>query len=129
MTTILVLAGGLAFGLGVVHSIMGEVLIFRRLATDRALLNQAGLLRRHVNIIWANWHLVTVFGWAIAAVLLCLAYPAQPAGLAGLIDTAIAVATIAASGLVLVGTKGQHPRWIVLLAIALVIWFSGLPTR
>lgn len=129
MNTILVLAGSLAFGLGVVHSVMGEVLIFRRLATDRALLNQVGLSRRHVNIIWASWHLVTVFGWGIAAVLFCLAYPVQPAGIVGLIGTAIAVATLAASGLVLVGTRGKHPGWIVLLAIALLTWFSGLPTR
>ncbi len=124
MNIYLLVASVLAFLLGVVHSVMGEVLIFRRMPKNSALLNKAGLPRRYANILWASWHIVSVFGWAIAAALFGLALPYQPDDLAGLATLTIAVATLGASALVLVGTKGRHPGWIVLLIIGALAWFA-----
>ena len=61
---LLLAAAGLAL-VGLVHSVLGEVLVFRTLRTH-GLVPTAGypvLRERQVRILWASWHLVTVLGW------------------------------------------------------------------
>lgn len=71
----------------------------------------------HVRILWASWHVLTVFGWCLATILLWLSQ-AQPVGGGTLLSHAIAIAMLAGSSLVLVGTKGKHPGWVGLLGVA-----------
>ena len=73
-------------------------------------------------IIWATWHIVTVFGWCLGAVLLRLSLPAGSSGSAVFIEQAIVLAALAASALVLFGTRAKHPGWIGLLVMALCTW-------
>ena len=117
------LAAALAFLVGLAHSVLGEILIFRRLRQGGLVPTNGGhLLReRHVRILWATWHIVTVFGWCIAAALLRLSLPSTNPGATVFIEQAFAVASLAGSALVLVGTRAKHPGWIGLLGVAILV--------
>ena len=133
MNRLLACAAALAFIVGLVHSVLGEALIFRRMRTGGVVpTNGARVIGEgHVRILWASWHVLTALGWCIAAILLWLAVapvvPAAPAAAAAssrFISNAIVIAMLAGSALVLVGTKARHPGWIGLLGVAVLTWFA-----
>lgn len=121
-----VIAGILALLTGAVHSILGEHLIFRRMRKS-GLVPTAGepLLReRHVRILWASWHVVTVFGWALGAILLRMSVRSTDPAFHAFVQNTIAIAMFASSLLVLVGTRGKHPGWVGLLCVAVLAWLA-----
>ena len=122
-----VAASLLAFIVGAVHSVLGEHLIFRRMREDGIIPTKGGeLLReRHVRILWASWHLVTVMGCGMAALLLWLAMPASKPLINSIIPLVILISMLVSALLVLVGTRGRHPGWIGLLLVATCI-FAGM---
>ena len=110
MNAYLLAAAIVAIVVGAIHSVLGEVLIFRHLRKG-ALVPTASappLRERDVRILWASWHIATVFGWAFAVLLLQLAT----------VEQAAIGAFIGSSLLVLLGTRCRHPGWIGLLAVA-----------
>lgn len=103
---------------GLAHTALGEILIFRHLR-DGSLVPALGappLRERNIRIIWATWHLATLFGWAFAGLLLQLAL-GHPMSVS-LVTNAIVFAYLGGAVLVLVGTKGRHPGWVALTAVA-----------
>jgi hypothetical protein len=120
MNRFLLAAAVLAFLVGLVHSILGEILIFGRMRQGGLIPTNGGRVigERHVRILWASWHVLTVFGWCLAALLLWLSQAQTTADAFPL--HAIVVATIAGSVLVLVGTRGRHPGWVGLLGVAVL---------
>lgn len=125
MQTLYFMAGVIAALTGVVHSVLGEHLIFRHVRNGSLVpaLSAPPLRERHIRIIWATWHLASIFGWASAGVLIGLAYsPALPASI---VVVGIAVAYLAGAILVLIGTKGRHPGWAALLAVASLAWVGA----
>jgi hypothetical protein len=112
----------LAVVVGGVHSALGEWLIFRRLRVQGLVPTHGGdvLQERQVRILWASWHIATVFGWCIAAILVWLALPSSTHEHTKTAAMAIGLAMLAASFLVLVGTKGKHPGWVGLLGVAVL---------
>lgn len=126
MQTYLLAAGVLALVVGVVHSTLGEVLIFRHLR-NRGLvpaMEAPPLKERHIRILWASWHVATVFGWAFGIVLLRLAALTTADSLQAVVENAVVFAFLGSSFLVLIGTKGRHPGWVGLLGVAALVWFS-----
>jgi hypothetical protein len=123
MQTYLAVAAGVAFLTGVAHSVLGEMLIFRQLRRGTLVPEQDAppLRSRNIRIIWATWHLATLFGWAFAGVLLQLALSPR-ASLVSLFLNAAIAAYAGGSLLVLVGTRGRHPGWIALAAVAALVW-------
>jgi hypothetical protein len=128
MNTYLATAAGLAILIGLVHSILGERMVFSRLRQGTVVPAYGGTLLRghHVRILWATWHIVTLLGWAVAAALLLLAAEASPSPLHIALLQVIALAMAASGVLVLVGTKARHPGWIGLLGVSVLTWL-GLP--
>ena len=125
MNIYLLIAGLLCFFLGVVHSFLGEYLIFKTKRNKGSLVpskESAALKERHLRIVWATWHLASVFGWCIGAILLKLAVTdnQQYSEIIDFILNSIGYTMLLSSALVLVGTKGKHPGWIVLLAIGIL---------
>jgi len=118
MQTPYLVAAIIAVLTGLAHSVLGEILIFRHLRNGSLVpeLGAPPLRERNVRIIWATWHLATLFGWAFAGVLLQLAL-GHPMS-ASLVTGAIVFAYLGGAALVLVGTKGQHPGWVTLTAVA-----------
>ena len=123
MQVLLAVAAGLAIVTGIAHSVLGELLIFRHLRSGTLIPTRGApqLQGRNVRILWATWHLATVFGWAFAAILLRVALqPDVP--LLPLVAGATIAANAGGSLLVLVGTRGRHPGWIALAAVAALTW-------
>jgi hypothetical protein len=119
----LAVAAGRAIVTGVAHSVLGELLILRHLRSGTLVPIHGAppLQERRVRILWSTWHLATVFGWAVAAILLRLALqPDVP--LLPLVASATVAANVGGSLLVPVGTTGRHPGWIALAAVAALTW-------
>lgn len=122
MSASLLSAAAIVFAcVGVAHSVIGEFLIFPHvrsagwLPTD----NAPPLRGRHIRILWASWHIASVFGWALAAILWRLATaPGQPIDAFAI--RAFECAALGSAALVLVATRGRHPGWIGLGAAGLL---------
>lgn len=113
---------------GVIHSALGEYLIFRHLRQNGIVPSLAAppLRERHVRILWASWHIVTVFGFAFAfgVVLLWLSQPVKNENYEPFIQAVIIYSMLASSCLVLWATRGKHPGWLGLAAVALFTWLG-----
>jgi hypothetical protein len=121
-TPLLLAAAGLAL-IGLVHSVLGEVLVFRKLRTH-GLVPTAGypvLRERHVRILWASWHLVTVLGWALGALLWRMGGGSWGNDLATWVDNTTTLALLVCALLVGFATKGRHPAWCALLVVAVLV--------
>jgi hypothetical protein len=125
MQNLYLAAGILAVVTGLVHSVLGEILIFRHLRNGSLVpaLGAPPLRERNIRIIWATWHQATVFGLGFAGILFQLAF-AHPTS-NSLFANAIVFAYLGGAILVLVGTKGRHPGWIALSAGAALTWFAA----
>jgi ABC-type Mn2+/Zn2+ transport system permease subunit len=126
MNSYFVAAAFLAFLVGLVHSILGEVLIFRRMRRGGLIPTEGGALLResNVRILWASWHVLTVFGWLVAAILFWLSRQSSQQSSHAFIESAIIVSMLAGSAFVLVGTKARHPGWVGLLGVAILVWMG-----
>ena len=126
MNPYLMAAGVLAFIVGLVHSVLGEILIFRGLRSRGIVPTDGGqLLReRHVRIIWAIWHVLTVLGWCVATILWWLAQVSSPSQSHDFVARAIAAAMLVSAAFVFVGTKGKHPGWAGLLGVAVLVFLG-----
>ena len=109
--------------LGAIHSALGEIRIFR-LERSFQIARRTGLPVRQVRILRATWQLATVFGWAFAGVLLFAASSAAGSADLGFVRYAIGAAVLAGSAVVLIGTRGRHPGWFVLLAVGVLCWLG-----
>lgn len=121
-----VIAAVLASLVGLVHSILGETLIFGRLRQNGFVPTNGGSLlgEKDIRILWASWHVLTVFGWCFAAILLWLSLPSPSTSSAWFIERAIVIAMLVGSALVFIGTKARHPGWAGLLAVAVFVWLG-----
>jgi len=124
MNMFLLLAGVLSIVVGLIHSVLGEWLIFNKLRAGSLIPTAARepLRERNVRILWATWHATSIFGWAIGAILIKLAGSNLAASNA-LVDY-IAFSMFAAGLLVLVATKAKHPGWIGLWSVAALCWLA-----
>lgn len=123
--TLLLAAVGLAL-VGLAHSVLGEILVFKALRAQ-GLVPTAGypvLRERHVRILWCSWHLVTLLGWALSALLWRLGTSASDTTLAWWTTDVVGMATLASGVLVFVATRGSHPAWFALMSIAALVWWS-----
>lgn len=119
MSVPLAVAAALGLVLVVAHSYLGERYILMRLFRRNQIPPLFGGTEFTRRTLRFAWHLTSVFGLGLAAMLAMLAAGrATPAAQAG-----IAAATCALSGIVaLVGSRGRHPSWIVFFAIAILSW-------
>lgn len=116
----LLIGGLVAIVVAVVHSVLGEVLIFQRMRKETIVPTQGQpvLRERYVRILWATWHIVSVFGLAIAGVLIFMSlYPVTD--VRGLFLRSVAISMGVSSALVLFATKGMHPGWVGLLIVSI----------
>lgn len=118
-------AGILLALVGIVHSVLGERLIFRRLRGKGIVptgggshLREPHLREPHLRILWATWHLASVSGWAAAFVLLYASHAAVPKP----VTDALMASAAASAIVVLAATRGRHPGWIALSVVALLVW-------
>jgi drug/metabolite transporter (DMT)-like permease len=128
MNPYLLTAAGLTAVIALVHSVLGEREIFQGLRQGKLVPTHGGsaLRERHVRILWAVWHIVSVFGGCLAYVLYHLAQPATAPTLRAAFVPLLAATMALSALLVLYGTKGRHPAWVGLFVVAGLAW-AGLP--
>jgi hypothetical protein len=121
----LVAAAVVAVLVGVVHSVLGELLIFRKLRIAALVPTQPAppLESRNVRIIWATWHLASVFGLGLAAILFALA--SRVPGADPFAIRVIVGVFLTGSVLVLIATRGRHPGWIGLLVVSVLAYLGA----
>ncbi|WP_028672318.1 hypothetical protein [Saccharospirillum impatiens] len=126
MQTTLAIAACLAVITGIVHSVLGELLIFRPMRRGTLVItsNTGQLKQRSVGILWATWHIASVFGWAFAVVLGQRALD-PGAAMVTLVLGAAVLAYSASALLVLIGTRGRHPGWVALTMVAALTWVAA----
>ena len=120
-------AAGLSVLIALAHSVIGEWRIFRHLRrAGQVVPTEGGKLLREfqVRILWGTWHMLSVMGLGLAAVLVWLAEPAAQAASGGRVEWSLAMATAATGVLVLVSNRGRHPAWVALLGVAGLVLMS-----
>lgn len=129
MNAYFIAAAALASIVGLVHSVLGEIMIFRRMRKPGRIIPTEGgaiLSGPNVRILWASWHVLTVFGWGMAAILIELAQPAARGVGDDAVEWAIMASMFAGSVLVLIATRARHPGWIGLLGVAVLVWLGRI---
>lgn len=126
MNIYFLIAGILCFLLGLVHSILGEILIFNSKRNQGEIVptkSSTELPEKHLRIIWATWHLASIFGWCIGAILVKISLSSNGLNqnVVDLIVQSTVYSMLACFLLVLIGTKGKHPGWVVLLLISILL--------
>ncbi len=126
MNTYLVAAAAVAFFIGLAHSILGGYLVFTKLRQGQLVPTNGGniLSRSNVRILWASWHVATVFGWLAAAALMFLAVNTVPQSALLFLLSASGVAMLVASLLVFYSTKGRHPGWVGMLVVTALCYLG-----
>jgi len=119
-------AGCLSLLLGIVHSILGEVLIFKNKRKNGSIISticNENLKQKHLRIICATWHLASLFGFASAIILIKIAMdPIKNEVIhSSFIAATISIVMFLSAALVLIATKRKYPGWIVLLIIAVLL--------
>lgn len=127
MNLILLAASLLTVLIGVVHSLLGEKLVFSKLRPDGVVPTDAPfpLEERNIRIIWATWHVVSLFGFGIAFLLYWLASPSTEVEVAIALRLAIAVPMLLSGLLVLWATRAKHPGWAGLLLVGTLVLASS----
>lgn len=131
MNIYFLISGILCFLLGISHSILGEYLIFNSKRDSGALVPTLGdenLKERHLRILWATWHLASVFGWCIGVILIKFSVHQSDINLGAteLIVWCIVWTMLFSSLIVFTATNGKHPGWIVLLVIGVLLLTGNL---
>ena len=126
MNILFIVAAGVLAVVALAHSVLGEIMVFRSLRT-RGVVPTAGrpvLREPQVRILWGTWHLATVLGLALSALLWRLGTsPWTDVALAAWVADVAGVATLASGLLVFYATRGRHPAWVPLMAVAALVWW------
>lgn len=119
------IAGILCIILGLAHSILGELLIFKSMRRPGNIVptkSPEGLSEKHLRIIWASWHLASLLGWCIGIVIIGIAQDSSiSTAQSDYFTHSISAGLIFSSLLVFIATKARHPGWVVLLIITLLL--------
>jgi hypothetical protein len=122
MNGTLVVAGLLAIGVGLTHSILGEAKLIGPLLRSRGgpAFLAVPFARRTLRFAW---HLTSVAWWGFAALFLALAAapPDRTGRLVLHLSAGMFLVTGATTGL---ATGGRHLAWPLFLAIAGLAWFG-----
>lgn len=123
--SLLFLSAGILILVALIHSILGEYLIFKRMRVGKLVPTQAQpiLRERYVRILWATWHMASLLGLSIAIIFIQLGTTPEAALHQPIVITACA-GLAASSALVFFATKGMHPGWAGLLIAAALAAFS-----
>ena len=122
MNTYFLLAAGISAVGGALHSILGERLIFSKLAAaglPETLGSPAFVLR----VLRLFWHLVSVAWWGFTTLLVLLASMPVTGENQRLI-WAIALTFLASAVVSFIVSRGKHFSWGLLLIIGVLIWLG-----
>lgn len=129
MQTCLLISGILTIILALAHSILGEWRLLRPMKNEvlpqikgiPALFNSADFSKNTIRFVW---HVTSVFGLSLAAILFCFSNLDVLNATEVFIVKIISAAMILAGLITLILTKGAHLGWILFLAIGILCALS-----
>ena len=129
MQTLLLISGILTIILALAHSVLGEWRLLRPMKNEvlpqingiPALFKNDGFSKNTIRFVW---HVTSVFGLCLAAILLHFSNLATLGSTEGFIIKTISVAMTLAGLITLLLTKGAHMGWILFLAIGILCALS-----
>ncbi|MET1256794.1 hypothetical protein [Aliikangiella maris] len=124
MNYFLLTSATLSIIVGLVHSMLGELLIFKHFRKNSIVptITKPPLRERNLRIIWASWHIASILGWAFGAILFYLSINGEIT--TPVLIRVIIISMLAAGSLVLFATKARHPGWIGLFGVAICSWLA-----
>jgi hypothetical protein len=116
------MAGCLTILMGLVHSVIGETRVLRRVEDKRDLAGNLLASEWHMRLLRGTWHTLSLFGFGLGLTLFTLGTPAlsQTLGATG----AIAIACTLVGLYWGIATRFWHPAWIVFLLVSALCWWS-----
>lgn len=124
MNLLLLAAGILSIIVGLIHSVLGEILIFKKLRDGTIIPAVANkeLSEKNIRILWATWHIASIFGWVAGTMLINIANSSFSGS--AIFVQYIAISMFIAGALVFMATKARHPGWAGLCSVAILCWLS-----
>lgn len=131
MNICLLIAGILCLLLGLSHSLLGEGLIFAKIMAARKNITSSGIYEfeeGHIKIIRATWHLTSLFGWCLGAILIKVAYPNHIVSNTFIlfVSASVALTMFFSAYLVCLSTKGRHLGWVILFITGVLALVASL---
>lgn len=120
----LVVAATLCFGIGLIHSYLGERYILIRLFRSSPIPPLFGndfFTRRTLRFAW---HLTTIAWWGLG--FLTIAVSRQQVDLERVVLMTVGTIFLISGAMAFGASKGKHLSWIVFWAIAGLVFYSGL---
>lgn len=114
VTALFSVAAGLAFVVGLLHSVLGERYLLMRLLHRPNLPHLFGGPEFTARTLRFAWHLTTVAWWGFAAILVLLAGGSiSPKSVSGV----VAVTFLLTGAVTLIISRGRHLAWIAFILI------------
>lgn len=104
---------------GAMHSFAGGPRLITPLLRQKGFPVILGSQRNGRVTLWFGWHALTLFWWALAAVLLTMSVDQDAAGPALLISLAFACGICGLAAIV--ATRGRHLSWVLFLLLAAIL--------
>lgn len=124
MSYAILFAGVLMCLIGIIHSFLGERLIFQLVRKDEIVPTQAPepLRERHLRILWATWHLPSVFGFCLGILLIYLGLDIAllKATIGRFVVVLIGATMLISAALVAYATNARHPGWVGMGLVAIL---------
>lgn len=120
MSGLLLAAGLLLLGLGLVHSLLGELLFFRHSGGFSGFPSIPGCDDFWKLTLRVTWHIATIAAWTFALILVYFAFLARLGGGERFVVNTIALCQVLCAALTLGGTQGKHPAWVAFLVGAVL---------
>lgn len=122
MNTYFIIAGLLAFIIGLAHSVLGERYILIRLF-KRELPRLFGSDLFTKQTLRFAWHLTTAAWWGMAVIFVALALR-EVDNTSVIVVNIIAITFLVSAVVSLFGSRGRHFSWIVFILIAVFAWLG-----
>jgi hypothetical protein len=119
----LIVAALLLFAVGLMHSVLGGRRLINPILRRADLPVILGSLANTRVTLLVGWHLLTLFWWLLAAVLVALALTPQWA--AQVLLFGLAFSTGLTGVLALILSKGRHRSWVFFLPISVIAALAG----
>jgi len=124
-STLLLIAALLAIGVGIAHSLLGEMYLLTRLFRRPDLPTLFGSTASTVRTLRFAWHITTIAWWGFAAMLWLASRDALTQDNA---LVALAITMLATAATILVASRGKHMAWPVFVAITAAAFYAPTAT-
>lgn len=120
----LIIAAILLFAVGAMHSILGGKRLIAPILARPDLPVILGSLENTRLTLWVGWHILTLFWWGQALVLVVIALAPEHTILATLLT--LSAGTAIGGILALVLSRAKHRSWIMFLPLSIITFYIAI---